>query len=234
MWAMANPALGIRVTPEYIEMEQRALSARGFAVERLGVGDWPDTSDDEGKVISVESWMARTDEASELLDPVCFAFDVRPDRSAGAIGAAGRNADGKFHIEVIDHKAGTGWIASRIADLVSRHASIAVKCDESSPAASLLPDLKALGVDIDPVGAKEHAKACGVLFDAVDQETVCHLGTAELLAAIKGAAKRPLGDDAWAWSRKSSSVDISPLVACTLALFGSVGHSPGNVSFEWL
>jgi hypothetical protein len=35
---------------------------------------------------------------------------------------------------------------------------------------------------------------------------------------VKGAAKRPLGD-AWAWSRKSSGVDISPLVAITLAVW---------------
>jgi hypothetical protein len=43
------------------------------------------------------------------------------------------------------------------------------------------------------------------------------LGTPELKAALKGASKRSLGDS-WAWARKSSAVDISPLVAVTLAL----------------
>ena len=36
------------------------------------------------------------------------------------------------------------------------------------------------------------------------------------MAAIRGASKRSLGD-AWAWDRKNSDVDITPLVACTLA-----------------
>jgi hypothetical protein len=36
------------------------------------------------------------------------------------------------------------------------------------------------------------------------------------VAAVRGAVTRPLGDS-WVWSRKSSAVDISPLVAVTLA-----------------
>jgi hypothetical protein len=38
-------------------------------------------------------------------------------------------------------------------------------------------------------------------------------------AAIAGAAKRPLGDS-WAWARRGLSVDISPLVAVSLARWG--------------
>jgi len=41
-----------------------------------------------------------------------------------------------------------------------------------------------------------------------------------MLAALRGAQQRNLGD-AWAWSRKSSAVDICPLVASTLALWAS-------------
>jgi hypothetical protein len=40
-----------------------------------------------------------------------------------------------------------------------------------------------------------------------------------LVAAIAGAAKRPLGDS-WAWARRGLSVDISPLVAVSLARWG--------------
>ena len=40
-WALTNPALGIRISPDYLEAEARELDSRGFAVERLGVGDWP-------------------------------------------------------------------------------------------------------------------------------------------------------------------------------------------------
>jgi hypothetical protein len=37
--------------------------------------------------------------------------------------------------------------------------------------------------------------------------------------ALAGAQKRPLGD-AWAWARRGAGVDISPLVAATLAKWG--------------
>jgi hypothetical protein len=46
-----------------------------------------------------------------------------------------------------------------------------------------------------------------------------HIGQPELASALTGAVRRPVGD-AFAWSRRSSGVDISPLVACTLALWG--------------
>jgi hypothetical protein len=63
---------------------------------------------------------------------------------------------------------------------------------------------------------------CGRLVDMVVQAELAHLGSDELRDAIRGARSRPLGD-AWAWSRKNSSVDISPLVAATLGLGAAAG-----------
>jgi hypothetical protein len=105
--------------------------------------------------------------------------------------------------------------------------------DGAGPAASLLGQLAELKVEVTTVSAKEQAQACGVFFDACEQETLRHLGTAELTAAVRGAAKRPLGD-AWAWSRKASSVDISPLVGCTLALWGVVDGIGGKPVEAWV
>jgi len=42
-----------------------------------------------------------------------------------------------------------------------------------------------------------------------------------LAAAVRIAKPRPLGD-AWAWSRKNSTGNISPLVSATLALSAAV------------
>jgi hypothetical protein len=53
------------------------------------------------------------------------------------------------------------------------------------------------------------------------------MGTLDLWNAIRGAAVRPLGDS-WAWSRKNSTVDISPLVACTLALAAAMSQPDGS------
>jgi hypothetical protein len=91
--------------------------------------------------------------------------------------------------------------------------------DERSPAAALVTQIERAGVTLEPVNGSEYAAACGAFYDSVDQATVKHGGEPELTAAARGAARRPLGD-AWAWSRKASSVDIGPLVAVTLALRG--------------
>jgi hypothetical protein len=217
VWAQANPGLGIRISPEYVADEHGALGAREFCVERLGIGDWPATGDNGAQVISDEAWNALADHGSRRVGHVCFAFDTNPERSMSAISVAGRRADGLGHVETVDHHAGTGWVPHRIVELAGRH-DATVACDARGPAASLVAEIEALGVKVRQLDAQEHARAWGGFVDRVEQRAMRHLGTPELLQAIKGAAKRPLGD-AWAWSRKSSGVDISPLVAGTIALW---------------
>lgn len=217
---VANPGKGIRISDEHIEREQRSMDPRTFAVERLGVGDWPRTDGLASVVIDPQLWTDCQDRRSGALDPVCFALDVSPNRSHGSIGVAGFRADGLSHVEVVDRRQGTGWMAQRTAELVEKHDAADVLMDAAGPVASLLPDLEELGVKVTILSAKEYAQACGFFFDLVEQGDLRHLGTPELNAAVSGAAKRPLSD-AWAWSRKNSGTDISPLVAVTLAAWGS-------------
>lgn len=233
MWALANPGLGFRISPEWIEHERTVeLGAREFAVERLGVGDWPATDRSGDAPITLEAWDAVADAKSTAADPVCFAYDVSPDRAKASIGAAGtrKGADGEKHIEIVENRAGTGWIVPRLKDLHDRHGPVGIVCDGAGPAASLIAEIeRELGIEVRVVTAKEYANACGALFDRVEQKTVRHLGTNELRSAIKGAVKRALGD-AWAWSRKNSAVDITSLCAATLALWGSENIEPPKQS----
>lgn len=221
--AAANPALGIRISPDYLEAEWRELDPRTHAVERGGVGDWPPVDGSAGQVIPIEKWDALADDptsdGARMLDPVALAFDVTPDRAQAAIVAAGRRDDGDVQVEVVDHRPGTAWVPGRLAELSERHEPVVVMCDAAGPAGSLLPGCVDAGVNVEPISAGDHAKACGLLFDKVDERAVRHLGGHDLRTAVKGATRRPLGD-AWAWSRRNSSVNISPLVAATLAVWG--------------
>ena len=63
--------------------------------------------------------------------------------------------------------------------------------------------------------------ACGAFYDAVMEDRLRHLDTPVLNSALAVARKRSLGD-AWAWHRKNAAADITPLVACTLALYGAM------------
>jgi hypothetical protein len=49
--------------------------------------------------------------------------------------------------------------------------------------------------------------------------------------ALAGARRRRLGD-AWAWDRRDSTVDISPLVAATLARHGLDRHRPKRSAYD--
>jgi hypothetical protein len=218
LWAQANPGLDIRISREHVERERRSMDPRTFAVERLGVGDWPATDGSGDSEIDLAVWKSLTDHHSELVDPVVLSFDVRPDRSSSVIAAAGRRPDGLIHTEIVDYRPGTGWVVGRLAEIKEHQNVSSIWCDGASPAASLIPKALEAKLVIETLGAQEFAQACGGFFDAVEGAQLRHLGTPELELAVRAVTRRPLGD-AWAWSRKSSSSDIAPLVAATIALW---------------
>jgi hypothetical protein len=232
-WAQANPALGIRIDAAFVGSERRAMADRTFAVERLGIGDWPDIEALAGQIISLEAWRKLADRNSTLVGPVCFAFDVNPDRTVAAISVAGRRSDGLGHLEVVKRDTGTDWLIDDLITLTGKFDAVGIVCDGKSPAASLVDKLnkrlrtERRNIEVTVTSTQEHVQACGMLYDAVDQATIRHLDTLELQSALKGAGRRPLGDaGAWAWSRRSSAVDISPLVSVTLAWWGTETIEP--------
>jgi hypothetical protein len=218
-WQKANPGLGIRISVDHVAREYASMSAEGFARERLGVGNWP-LDEAAWQVIAEETWRALEDPASQPTNPVSFAADVTPDRSWGSIAVAGARADGNLHGEVVDHKPRTAWMLDRLLELHAKWKPCAVVIDPASQAVSLVAPLEAAGVEVVKPTMRETAQACGMFYEIVtDSGRLRHLGQPELASALAGAEKRPLSD-AWAWTRKSTSVDITPLVAVTLACWG--------------
>lgn len=221
-WARANPGLGIRITADHIGREMRTMSPEGFAIERLGVGDWP--ADENGwEVISEPAWNACQDDSAERpRNPVCIAADVTPDQSAGTIAVAGLRRDGRIMSEIPqdDHRPGTSWMVPRLKELKKRHRPCAIVIDPNGPASCLLSDAATARLEIETPTSAEIGQAFGVFYVAVGDRQFVHTGQADLRAAIAGAAERDMGDGGHAWARKHTSVDISPAVAVTLAVWG--------------
>lgn len=220
-WLKANPGAGIRISVEHMAREFASMGPRGYGRERLGVGNWP-VDDTAWQVISQELWVSRTDPASQMPDHgvKAFAADMTPDQSAAAIGVVGERADGLRHIEVVDAgRPGTDWVVERLIGLVRQYQPCAVVVDAAGTAGRWIAPLEAANVEVIKPSPRDAAAACGQFYDAVTQGTLRHLGQPALAGALAGAQRRPLGD-AWAWARKTSSVDISPLVAVTLAAWG--------------
>jgi hypothetical protein len=215
VWAQANPALGIRISAEFVERERAAMPEAEFGRERLGI--WDDSR--RAALIPFDVWEEAIDRTSQPQDPVTFAVDVTPDRSAAAIGMASRRPDGLWHVEVVDARYGTAWLVDRMVDLNHRWSPLSVRLDPAGPAGSFVPALTEAGVEVSLTTARELGQACGAFYDAVMAGKLRHIDQTPLTAAVHMARQRPLGD-AWAWHRKDAQTDLSPLVAVTLAMFG--------------
>lgn len=219
-WAAANPGLGIRIAAEHVARERNSMGAesKSFAVERLGIGDWP-TLAGGMQVIDPAVWASLVDSDSSIDGAVVFAADATQGRTAGSIAAAGRRADGLLHGEIVDNRPGTNWMLNRLIELNQSWAPQSVILDPSSAAGSLISGLEAAGITVVEVSGRAMAQACGWTHDLITSSGVRHRGQPELAAALAAAKKRSMGDS-WVWDRKDSAGDISPLGAFTLALHG--------------
>jgi hypothetical protein len=217
-WWACMPALGHTVTEARIAAEFERLDLADFC--RAYLNWWPSEIPADWLVIGEADWRALADPDSAPVDPVAFAADVTPDRSAAAIGVAGRRADGLEHAEVVDHRPGTGWVVPRLIELAAKWNPCALVVDDTGPAGSLIAPLEAAGIEVLKPTTRARAAADGGFYVAVtDTRSLRYVPRPALDAAVAGAATRPLGDS-WAWARKGLSTDISPLVAVSLARWG--------------
>ncbi len=213
VWAACMPALGRTVPLEAIESDFASMQPGEFA--RAYLNQWRAPSSEP--VIDAEEWRALADPETPSPRPEVLAIDVSPDRSSACIAGAARTSGGRIHVGVLEHGSGVHWVPDRAAELFRDNSISQVVVDSIGPAAALTQSLEEAHVRrITLTTARQMAEACGMLFDAVKGRTIAHRGTPELTAAVDGARKRQLGD-AWAWSRRGSSNDITPLVSVTLA-----------------
>lgn len=235
-WRRANPALGRRITVDYIASERRALPPLEFARERLG---WWDDPALESAAIKPAAWTDVEKPDANMGSVDAFGVEVSIDRATASIGAAGPLCECEppslpcdtdvIHVETVDHGRGIGWVVPRCVELNARHGPVSFVVDSRGPAASLIDELEAAGLTVIVTSAADIGKACAGFVDAVTEKTVCHGPQPELDAAVRGAKRRPLGDGSFAFGRKVSSVDISPLVAVTLAHWVAANRPTLNV-----
>jgi hypothetical protein len=223
-WARANPALGSgRIELDFIERERAAMSDEDFARERLGL--WG-TGALHG-AIDPDVWRALGDMDSRPTGQVALAVDVPPEGRRASIARAVLRPDGRVHVEV-DVRPGTGWAVERLAELAKKRGAVVV-LDGASRANALVPGLEAAKVKVIVYGTRDVVTACSAFMDRVDEDGIRHLAQPEMAIAVDAARRRKVGD-AWAWHRRDTSQDISPLVAATLAIHGLNEEPPKKKS----
>lgn len=112
----------------------------------------------------------------------------------------------------VDELAAVEWVAKRAGR------RIPVKIDSMSPAASMIPLLKARGVNVSPGSSGDMSKGCGLMASDVESGRLTHGDQEAVNAAREGARKRAIGTaGGWGFDRSNAAVNIAPLVAITQA-----------------
>jgi phage terminase large subunit-like protein len=204
-WWSCMPALGRTIGLPVVEHAYETLKLDEFRRAFLNIA----TAAEE-RLIPQTAWdLVCTPDVEATA--VVFGLDVNPERSAAAIVAAGPGV-----VEVVDYRAGVGWLVERVVELHGRYRA-PFALDVAGPAGSFLADLQRAQVPLLEVSGRDLPRMAGGFYDQVVNGTVRIRRHEALDTAAAAAARRPVGD-AWTWGRKSSAADISPLVAATVAL----------------
>lgn len=218
VWARSHPTAGVAFPLEVLEQEWvRRRDDASFERSYLNVWARPSEILAAGG-LDLAAWRAAAHPDITAPRVTAIALDIAADRSAAAIATAGPIAE-RMAVQIIDARPGVGWLAAAVRAARARHRGAVVVAD-SLVAAGAVAELERAGVSVIPIGARDHAQACGAFVDRLAAATVTHRAQGVLDDAVMGAARRPLGD-AWLWSRARSQADICPLVAVTLAAWAA-------------
>lgn len=228
MWVRVNPAVAAGRVPLQAIVDDRAiLPVEQFRAERLSM--WPPAGTRHVPIISETEW-ERLGADGPTSTPTALAVDM--SHSLHISVAACWLRDDHAHVEEVwagtDVASAVQWIA-QAADT-----DIEVVIDDYSPAAQMIPELKARRIDVRRTSARDMAKGCLLFETRLRAATLTHRGQHALTTAVMGAKKRPVGDaGGWGWDRRDSTVSIHPVVAATLALLGATwaGESSSEAFF---
>ena len=229
-WAQANPSYPHRTPASAMLRMLKNLGEDSFRREALGIWD----QDTEHAAIDPELWAQAATPERASGGWTAMAIDMPPHRGWITIGACQAYEDGTAYIDIAAlkgvRKHGTKWPVDFLARRWPHLAAVVI--DAQSPATVLIPPLKAAGIDVTVTSASDMGKACGRLLDMLQYHELRHKPDVRPLdQAVAGATVRKIGvEGAFGWNKLGSDVDISPLVAATLALHGAVTSTrrPGD------
>jgi hypothetical protein len=219
-WAKANPSFPRRTTERaMLRLRKKLKNAESWAREALGI--W----DENKRKTPFPNWPNCATEMAPADDvpPNALGVDMSHDRVISVAGCwVEPDLPDESHLELleVDTTGDTAAAEASIAALAGRR--IPVVIDGASPAASMIPGLKARKVKVISGTASDMGKACGGLHDAVRDGKVWHADQSQLNDAILGSKKRNIGTaGAWGLDRSDPDTNIAPAVSAVLAHFGA-------------
>lgn len=215
-WFMANPALGRRISLDYVRKERREIPPAEFMRERLGW--WEDPPGGGGiTVYPMDEWEALKNEEARHQDGanMVFALDMSWDRKRVSVSICEPlgGADLVKVIAVIDPSHVKQFFNERIRQYMPLGVAIQ---RNPAPSGSLEQTLTDLGLNVVLMNGGEMAQAAGTFLDAIRSKTVTHTGDVQVDKAMETAVSRAL-DTGWVIDRMKSPMDTSGVVSMTQA-----------------
>lgn len=221
-WREANPSFPHRTTERaMLRLRKKLKNPDSWNREALGIYD---ELVKQFSPINGPMWADGVDVGpSAPTKPDALAVDMSHDREI-SVGACWLEADSAHVEEVwagVDDAACVEWVVSR----AGRRMPVVI--DSMSPAASMVPTLKARGVKVHIGTASDMAKACGLVTSDLEAGRLTHADQESVNDAREGARKRAIGTaGGWGYDRRDPSVKIHPLVAVTLARLAASTKKP--------
>lgn len=215
--ARSNPSFPDDTPRESILRMRKQLGDESF--RREGMGIW-DKITRQFSPLNGPLWSESVDIGPRDTEkPDALGVDMSHDRQI-SIGACWSVEDDAAHVEEVwagvDEPGAVEWIVQR----AGRRMTVVI--DGQSPAASMIPALKARKVKVHTGSAGDMAKACGLVKSDLEARRLTHAGQEAVDEAREGARKRAIGGaGGWGYDRRDPSVYIHPLVAVTLARLGA-------------
>lgn len=222
VWARCHPGIGTLTTIDKIRDNLADLGPVDFQREYLGI--WP--ADATTSAFDLDQWQAGAVLPLPRPTRVGLAYDVAPDGSAGALAAAWRDADGRAVIELIDYRAGVGWLP-QLAHRLAIERRIPVTFDGIGANFNVSEALarKSPRVKLHQLGPRDVNGALQRVLDELRDGQLLHFNQADLNRAIQGSRWRDT-EHGRMLARKGSTHDVCPIVAAIHALWDYDRQSP--------
>lgn len=221
-WWQILPALGNRVTEESVADLRRSMPPEEFAREVMG---WWDDPGAAGGVFNLAKWAARQDPSTTPAKRMSLALHITPDRQWSSVGVASLRADGRMHVELIEHKRGTAWVLAYIKERLAKRRYAAVAIAGGMAAGALADQLEQLP-GFTSLNSTEVRRACAALYDMVEADgQIAVRPHPDLDASIEATRKSSLTGE-WVYAAKAG-VDLSPSYAVALAAWAAKTTAPG-------
>jgi hypothetical protein len=215
-WPEWMPALGLTVEEASVKDQMDKLDAGKF---RRAYGNIPTATG--GEAIPADWWQ---DSAAAVSVPSGVTVAVDATRRGASVAVAFRTEDG-WHVDPWAWREGSSadWVIQTVEELARYRPELLVfdPASLAGPAAAGLQETAdRWGVPLRKFTLRDRALGDQWFYEALRDRKVTHSSLPALELAVEGAVTTQVAD-LWRFDRRKSLVDVSPLVACSMAVYAA-------------